>query len=101
MPRQPLSVLLLGLLLAAGPVSLARSGPPPAQALGEAKVQAARRAYEASVKALSAGHADAEKVYVWSRRLMEAQRGLAKKKADQVAAVEAHLGRMKELRKVT
>src|SRR5438094_413613 len=95
------AVLLLGLMLAAGSFSpQAFAGGQAAPALAEAKLKAARVAYEANLKALPTGQSDAEKVYVWSRRLLEAQRDLSTKKADRVAAVEEHLARMKVLREM-
>lgn len=68
-------------------------------ALAKTKVAAAKTTYEVTVKAFAEGKADAEKVYLWSRRWMEAQRDVSGKQPDRVAAVEAHLERMKELRK--
>jgi outer membrane protein TolC len=69
------------------------------ETLAAAKLKAARATYEAALKAFAGGKSDPEKVYLWSRRWMEARRDRAAKKADRVAAVEAHRDRMKELRK--
>lgn len=44
------------------------------------------------------GRIDLDRTYLWSRRLMEARRALGKGKADQIAAIEAHLSLMKDLR---
>jgi hypothetical protein len=98
--RSTMSVgLALGLLLAW--VGEAVSDDPPAPAdLVKAKYEAAREAYKATVQAYQVGQSDAEKVYLWSRRLLEAQRELGNKQADQVRALEAHRGRMKDLREL-
>lgn len=45
-------------------------------------------------------NASAEQVYRWSRRLMEAEMEMSEKKADQIAAVNAYLLRMKEIEKL-
>lgn len=68
-----------------------------------AKGEAARLVYEAMVKELheGRGQVNADRLYLWSRRWMEAQRDVSPKKADQVAALEAHRDRMKDLRKTT
>ena len=75
--------------------------PPARQDLAAAKSDAAKATYEASFKALREGKGDAERVYLWSRRWMEAQRGVSQKKADVIAALEAHRDRMKALSKLT
>jgi len=67
--------------------------------LAAAKLKAARMVYEAMVKQLHEGRVDAERPYLWSRRWMEAQRDASPKKADRIAALEAHRDRMKDLRK--
>lgn len=41
----------------------------------------------------------AEEVHAWSMRWLQAERELSDKKADQIAALEDHLKRMKELEK--
>lgn len=45
--------------------------------------------------------ANAEQLYVWSRRWMDAERAASKKHTERVAAVEAHLARMKDLERLT
>ena len=64
----------------------------------ETKVHAARAAYEATFAAFRAGKADAEKVYLWSRRWMESGRDLKDKKTDPATGIKDHLARMKVLR---
>ena len=44
---------------------------------------------------------DAGTIYVWSRRLMECERDLAVKNSDRMAAVMAHVERMRSLREST
>lgn len=67
--------------------------------LMKTKVATAKVTFEVTVRAVSEGKADAEKVYLWSRRWMEARRDGSDKPADRAAAAEAHRDRMKELRK--
>jgi hypothetical protein len=43
---------------------------------------------------------DVERLYQWSRRWLEAERELADKKEERVAAAQAHLDRMKKLEEV-
>jgi hypothetical protein len=101
--RAFLAELALGFVLAGG-ISAppgrgdAQAAPDPAKA----KLEAARITYEALLEVHRQGQAgfDAEKVYLWSRRWMEAERDLSEKKADRAAAAEAHLDRMKDLRKL-
>jgi hypothetical protein len=88
-------LLLAGLLGASAPAASSTAD------LTEAKLQAARKTYDATIKAMQTGQTDAEKVYVWSRRVLEGERDRGAKKADHAAALEAHLGRMKELREMT
>ena len=69
----------------------------------KARVAVARKIYQGLVENLKQKESpepqllDLEKFYLWSRRWMNAQREIAEKKEDRIAAVEAHLGRMKEL----
>jgi hypothetical protein len=68
--------------------------------LARAKLAAARTTYEATVAAYQAGHTDADAAYRWSCRWLEAERDVSDKKADRVAALEAHRDRMKALREI-
>jgi hypothetical protein len=100
--RRAIVLALVVGLAAMGEPPRARADDPSSVAdLMKAKADTARRAYEASVAALATGKADAEKVYLWSRRLLEAQQDSSDKKADRLAALEGHLGRMKDLRKIS
>jgi hypothetical protein len=69
------------------------------EALKKARLVAARKAYDKVWALYAAGRYDEEAIYRWSVRLLESQRALASKRADRVAAVKAHLDRMKELEK--
>jgi bla regulator protein blaR1 len=72
----------------------------PAQALLEARLRAARRAYEQTLEAFRAGATrDVEQIYRWSRRWLEAQQGLSGRAKD-AAAVKDHLARMMDLGKI-
>jgi hypothetical protein len=75
-------------------------------ALRKAQLEAASKAYEEARRAASQTRrvgdlllplARPEEVYSWSVRWLNAQRDLSDKKEEQIAALEAHLQRMKEL----
>jgi hypothetical protein len=87
--------------------------PPPAReaqalpALRKARLDQARKSYEEAMQASQQTRrvgdtvlplARAEDVYLWSVRWLDAERGMSDRKEDRVAALEAHLKRMKELR---
>jgi RNA polymerase sigma factor (sigma-70 family) len=60
--------------------------------------EAARRAFEMTVKDFSAGRLpDIEVLYRWSRRWMDGELAASKTKPERIAAAEAHLKRMKDL----
>jgi hypothetical protein len=70
------------------------------QKLAEERGRAARHAYEAvweKFKPFDLSKGDGEDVYRWSRRWMEAEREVAKSKAERVAALQGHFERMKKL----
>ncbi len=78
-------------------------------ALRKARVALAQKGYEAAVPAVRQTQrvgnvlvqvGKPEEVYRWSVRWLQAERELSPKKADQVAALEAHLKRMTELEKM-
>ncbi len=91
---------IIGLVL----VSVA-PGPPyttPSQdpvALAKARLDVIRRVYDLKKDMRSRGQAgiDLDQDYLWSRRLLEAERDATGKKQDDLPALEAHLDRMKEL----
>lgn len=91
-------------------LTVARAGPddkpapeptPELAALYKSRLEAAQKAYQMLAKRVEAGAAnDVEGMYRWSQRWLDAQRDVSAKKEDQIAALEAHLGRMSELEKL-
>jgi RNA polymerase sigma factor (sigma-70 family) len=64
------------------------------------RLDAARRAFEMSIKDFIAGRlTDMEVLYRWSRRWMDGEFAASKTKAERISAAEAHLKRMKDLEK--
>ncbi len=64
----------------------------------QGRLTTARDAFKAIDQMRGAGqHIDSLKHYVWSRRLMEAERECAGSKADRIAATKAHLDRIEKL----
>jgi len=95
-------VLLVSLLRAApqAPAQVPPAKVPPK--LAQAKVEAARKTYEVVWKNNREGFIPfVELVYRWSRRWLEAELELSDKKADQMAAYQAHSDRMRELTRIT
>src|SRR5437868_5600670 len=80
-----------------------RAAPPEAKVppweLARSKSEAARRASQAIAQEYLEGKATVEQVHQWSQRWLAAQREASGKKADQLAAIEAHIERMRELEK--
>ena len=74
----------------------ASAGVPPE--LAEARLKAARQAYEQLVKTIGFGTVDFETLHTWSRRILDAQTEAAPR--ERVAALEAHLARMRDLEKM-
>ena len=75
------------------PPGVPQASPSPA----ELRVRAGVKAFDLAWLYYSENRVDSEKVYRSSRRLLEAQRDLGPDQAAQVAACEAHLGRIKKL----
>jgi RNA polymerase sigma factor (sigma-70 family) len=69
-------------------------------ALLKARVEAARTEVEARMKEFEAGRGTLELLYASSRRLLQAERELTEKKADQDAALQAHFERMKNVEEI-
>jgi hypothetical protein len=85
-------------LAAQGPA--AGKKPDAARANSQARLEAARTVYQGWLKRHNeTGEVkwDPEFLYRWSRRWLEAERELAEKKEQRVAASEAHLARMRRL----
>jgi hypothetical protein len=105
MKRYGLAVGGIGLVIVAA--TWLRAAPPeapakPLDALLRAKVDAARRTYEVVWQNNREGIIPfAELAYRWSRRWLEAELELSDKKADHVAAWQAHRDRMRQLARIT
>ena len=89
---------LLGLTLAA----LAFAPAPPdtprkPSALAEARYKAAVRQFDEVWTYYRQARTDSFLTYYWSKIVLEAQQDLSDAQADRVAALEAHLGRIKRL----
>ena len=69
--------------------------PPPSPA--EARLWAGEKAYEMAWLYYSENRVDSEKVYRWSRRLLEARRDASPDQPGQVLACEGHMERIKKL----
>jgi outer membrane protein TolC len=68
------------------------------RALLRQRIEAARRAYKESNDLYREGRTrDVDRMYRWSQRLLEAELEASTKKSDQIAALEAHWKRMKQL----
>jgi hypothetical protein len=80
----------------------AKAPPKVPAALVKAKVDAARRTYEVIWTNNREGLVPfAELAYRWSRRWLEGELDLSDKKADQLAAYQAHRDRMRKLGRIT
>ena len=97
-----LSFVLLFLMAAeafAPPTPPDKEKKPSARDMAKAKLDCATRACQAVAQEFLEGKAKTEQVNMWSRRWMAAQREVTSKKADQVAAAEAHVNRLQQLEK--
>jgi len=94
-----LQLLCWGLLLAGASVAPvpqgqeARKQPP----LAEARYNAALKQFDLIWQYFQQSRVGSFDVYVWSRLLLDAKRGVSGRQADQIAAYEEHLDRMKKL----
>jgi hypothetical protein len=94
--------VVLGLCVAGGLTSLARADATEDLANAKARVEAARKVYNGMLRRRQIDPKfglNLEKFYQWSRRWMEAQHDVSATKKNQVAAIEAHLARIKTLEK--
>jgi hypothetical protein len=101
-PTRRTPALIFGLSLTALSFAPAPNEPPPAAApdltpMLEARYKAAFKQFEETWAYYKQARTDAFPVYVWSHFILESQFDLSDKKADRVAALEAHLDRMKKL----
>ena len=94
-----LHLLCWGLLLAGASVAPvpqgqeARKQPP----LAEARYNAALKQFDLTWQYYQQSRVGSFDVYVWSRLLLDARKGVSGRQADQIAAYEEHLDRMKKL----
>ena len=94
-----LQLLCWGLLLAGASVAPvpqgqeARKQPP----LAEARYNAALKQFDLTWQYYQQSRVGSFDVYVWSRLLLDARKGVSGRQADQIAAYEEHLDRMKKL----
>lgn len=91
-----LLVLCLGFLWV-GPLVGAAEPEPLLSRLARQRRDAARKTYETMWTNYREGRAAGELLYRWSRRWLDAERQIHDKPAEQVAALEAHLDRMRRL----
>jgi hypothetical protein len=101
MSRRTLSALGVSIVAAIAGTGFATPDETPVvDAAVSARLATARDAFKAIEQMRSAGqHIDASKHYLWSIRLMEAEREAADTKEKRVAAVRSHLDRMSRLLK--
>ncbi|MCA1686579.1 MAG: hypothetical protein LC745_11520 [Planctomycetia bacterium] len=101
MSRRTLSAVVVLIALGAAGLGWPAPGQPPAPETGSAALLAtARDAFKTIDQMRAAGqHIDSLRHYVWSRRLMEAERDSARTKAERVAAAKGHVDRMAKLMK--
>jgi hypothetical protein len=108
-PQSQSSALLPGLLLAILAFAPAPAEPPPPPAalppdqvaaiaaLLQARHRAAQKQFDETWVYYKQARTDAFPVYVWSHFVLQTQFDLSDKKTDRIAALEAHLDRMKKL----
>ena len=90
--------LPLGLALAAFSVAPAPPDTPrKPSALAEARYKAALKQFDEVWTYYRQSRTDSFLTYYWSRIVLESQQDLSEAKADRIAALEAHLDRMKRL----
>ena len=90
--------LPLGLALAAVSIAPAPPDTPGKRsALAEARYEAAVRQFEEVWRYYREDRTDSFLTYYWSKIVLEAQQDLSAAPADRIAALEAHLGRIKRL----
>lgn len=88
-----LSLMLAALSIAPAPAV----EPDPHAALAQARHQAALKQYEETWTYYQQARIDSYQVYVWSKLILDCRRDMSEKPAEQLAALEDHLNRMKKL----
>lgn len=71
--------------------------PPKPSPLAEARFQSAQKQFQEIWTYYKQSRTDSFLTYYWSRLVLDAQQDLSAAKADRIAAIEAHLDRMKRL----
>jgi hypothetical protein len=90
--------MLLGLAFAAASVTpTPPDTPPKPSALAEARYKAAAEQFKEVWTYYRQSRTDTTLTYYWYRIVLEAQQDLSDTKADRIAALEAHLERMRRL----
>ena len=91
-------LLLCGLFLTGFSLApAARDAQPDLVPLAQARHQAAVRQYDETWAYSQQARIDSYQVYVWSRLVLDSGRDIAAKPAEQIAALEDHLERMRKL----
>jgi hypothetical protein len=97
-PFSKRSLVLLPLVLAGISFVKAPSAEPSQlSALADVRYQAAVKQFDETWLYYKQDRIDSYQVYVWSRIMLDCRRETARTPAERVAAIDEHLGRMKEL----
>ncbi len=89
--------LIPGLTLAALSAAPAPPPPPKPSPLAEARYQAALKQYEQVWSYYQQSRTDSFMVYYWSRLALESQQDLSDARSDRIAALNAHVDRIKKM----
>jgi len=92
-----LGLILTGLSFAPAPASDPPQEPPKLTSLAQARLKAAIKQYDETWAYYQQARIDSYQVYVWSKLILDSRRDMAEKPADQLAAFDDHLTRMKKL----
>ena len=96
--RKSRRVLYLGLLLTAFSFSPAPPAAPPKHSpVAEARYRAALKQFEETWTYYRQSRTNSFLTYYWSRLVLDSQQDLCDTRADHIAALEAHLERMRRL----
>src|SRR5262245_7924872 len=96
----PTALLLGGFLASGTPLSVTAAEPRVPPELAKAQLKVAQTQYEAREKDFLAGRGTFEFVLNAGGGLLHAEGGVSARRADQLAAFEAHLERMKQVEKI-
>jgi hypothetical protein len=96
--RKPRRILFLGLLLTTFSFSPAPPATPPKHSpVAEARLKAALKQFEEVWTYYRQSRTNSFLTYYWSRLVLDSQQDLCDTRADRIAALEAHLERMRRL----